>query len=120
MGFDDREIVALSGAHALGRCHTTASGYSGPWTFTPTTFNNQYFVLLRGLKWTPAEKTAKFQYTDPSKKLMMLPSDIVLIEDPAFSGFVDLYAKDQKIFFKDFAAAFQKLTELGCVNLVEA
>jgi cytochrome c peroxidase len=22
MGFDDQEIVALSGAHALGRCHT--------------------------------------------------------------------------------------------------
>lgn len=27
MGFDDRDIVALSGAHALGRCHEDASGY---------------------------------------------------------------------------------------------
>jgi len=26
MGFDDREIVTLSGAHALGRCHPNASG----------------------------------------------------------------------------------------------
>jgi len=26
MGFNDQEIVALSGAHALGRCHVTASG----------------------------------------------------------------------------------------------
>lgn len=26
MGFNDREIVALSGAHALGRCHADASG----------------------------------------------------------------------------------------------
>jgi cytochrome c peroxidase len=25
MGFDDQEIVALSGAHALGRCHTYVS-----------------------------------------------------------------------------------------------
>ena len=33
-----REIVALSGAHALGRCHAEASGYVGPWTPTPTTF----------------------------------------------------------------------------------
>ena len=32
MGFNDQEIVALSGAHALGRCHENASGYSGPWT----------------------------------------------------------------------------------------
>ena len=36
MGFDDREIVALSGAHSLGRCHPEASGYVGPWTPTPT------------------------------------------------------------------------------------
>jgi hypothetical protein len=27
MGFDDCEIVALSGAHAIGRCHEDASGY---------------------------------------------------------------------------------------------
>ena len=29
MGFNDREIVALSGAHALGRCHADRSGYLG-------------------------------------------------------------------------------------------
>lgn len=29
MGFDDQEIVILSGGHALGRCHTTASGFDG-------------------------------------------------------------------------------------------
>jgi len=61
MGFDDQEIVALSGAHALGRCHADASGYVGPWSGTPTLFNNSYFVLLKGLKWTPNDKAAKFQ-----------------------------------------------------------
>ena len=30
-----------------GRCHATASGYVGPWTPTPTSFNNLYFVLLK-------------------------------------------------------------------------
>jgi cytochrome c peroxidase len=29
MGFSSQEIVALLGAHALGRCHTDASGYWG-------------------------------------------------------------------------------------------
>ena len=29
MGFNDQEIVALSGAHALGRCHTYRSGFDG-------------------------------------------------------------------------------------------
>ena len=47
MGFDDRAIVALSGAHALGRCHTTASGYDGPWSPTPRIFNNAYYTLLK-------------------------------------------------------------------------
>jgi len=28
MGFDDQEIVALSGAHALGRCHSEFSCFS--------------------------------------------------------------------------------------------
>jgi catalase (peroxidase I) len=46
MGFNDQEIVALSGAHALGRCHTDRSGFEGPWQFSPTTFSNEYFRLL--------------------------------------------------------------------------
>jgi cytochrome c peroxidase len=117
MGFGDREIVALSGAHALGRCHADASGYVGPWSGTPLLFNNSYFVLLKGLEWTPDDTKAKFQYRDPSGNLMMLPSDIALIEDPKFKKFVLEYAKDQKVFFEDFAAAFEKLETLGTSGL---
>jgi cytochrome c peroxidase len=51
MGFNDQEIVALSGAHALGRCHTDRSGYTGPWTFSPTVLTNDYFRLLSEEKW---------------------------------------------------------------------
>jgi len=51
MGFDDWEIVALSGAHALGRCHTDRSGFTGPWTFSPTTLTNDYYKLLLDEKW---------------------------------------------------------------------
>jgi len=33
MGFTDREIVCLvGGGHTIGRCHTSRSGYDGPWT----------------------------------------------------------------------------------------
>ena len=89
MGFNDQEIVALSGAHALGRCHATASGYVGPWTPTPTTFNNLYFSLLKSINWTVNPKAAKLQYQDPSGKLMMLPSDLVLIQGTANYKFMD-------------------------------
>lgn len=51
MGFNDQEIVALSGAHALGRCHTDRSGFDGPWTFSPTIVTNDYFQLLLNEKW---------------------------------------------------------------------
>ena len=122
MGFNDQEIVALSGAHALGRCHADASGYVGPWSGTPLLFNNSYFVLLKGLKWAPNDEAAKFQYKDPSGALMMLPSDIVLIEDPKFKKYVELYGKGkgaQDKFFADFSSAFSRLLELGTTDLVE-
>lgn len=117
MGFNDQEIVALSGAHALGRCHPDASGYSGPWTPTPTILNNGYFNLLLSLPWTLKKWDGPMQFEDPSGKLMMLPSDLVLIQDSDFRPFVVKYAKDNDLFVKDFTAAYTKLTELGTKNL---
>lgn len=58
MGFNDEEMVALLGAHALGRCHLDNSGYWGPWTRAETTMSNEYFKLLLTEKWTP-KKTHK-------------------------------------------------------------
>ena len=119
MGFTDREIVALAGAHALGRCHTNASGYWGPWTRAETTFSNEYFRLLLNEKWT-VKKTHEnkpwkgpMQYENKDGTLMMLPADLALIQDPEFKKYVEIYAADEKLFFNDFAAAFSKLLELG-------
>merc|ERR550514_2702024 len=117
MGFDDREIVALSGAHALGRCHPDASGYSGPWTPTPTKLNNGYYNLLLSVPWTIKEWDGPMQFEDPYGKLMMLPSDLALIQDKKFRPYVVKYAKDNALFVKDFTAAYTKLTELGTKGL---
>jgi cytochrome c peroxidase len=54
---------------------------------------------------------------DPSTKLMMLPSDIALLQDAKFKIWVQQYAKNQKLWFADFAKAFQKLEELGTSGL---
>ncbi len=90
--------MALSGAHALGRCHADASGYEGPWQRDPTLFSNIFFRLLLkgGAYWTPDDTKQLFQYKDPSGTLMMLPSDIVLVQDAGFKPYVEAYAKDQK------------------------
>ena len=113
MGFDDQEIVALLGAHSLGRCHTDRSGFTGPWSRAPTTFSNQYFKLLLEEKWTEKKWNGPKQFEDKTKDLMMLVSDLALIEDPEFKKYVVLYAKDEELFFKDYSKAFQKLLELG-------
>ena len=55
-----QEIVALSGAHALGRCHRDRSGFEGPWTNSPITFSNEYFKLLLDEKWCASDLSLMF------------------------------------------------------------
>jgi cytochrome c peroxidase len=118
MGFDDREIVCLSGAHALGRCHPNVSGYDGPWTSTPLEFSNHYFSVMLNLEWVPKEWDGPFQYVNAiNGQLMMLPTDLVLLEDPDFLQWVEHYASNESQFFLEFSEAFQKLTELGTTGL---
>jgi cytochrome c peroxidase len=113
MGFDDREMVALSGAHALGRCHTDRSGFSGPWTFSPTVVTNEYFRLLMDEKWGWKKWNGPAQYEDKGKSLMMLPTDMALVKDKEFMKHVERYAKDGQVFFKEFSDVIVKLLELG-------
>lgn len=98
MGLSDKDIVALSGAHTLGRAHPERSGFAGAWTEEPLKFDNSYFVeLLKG----------------ESEGLLKLPTDKALMEDPEFRKYVELYAKDEDAFFHDYAISHKKLSELG-------
>ncbi|KAL3377874.1 hypothetical protein AABB24_003998 [Solanum stoloniferum] len=98
MGLSDKDIVALSGGHTLGRAHPERSGFEGPWTKEPLKFDNSYFVEL--LK-------------EDSEDLLKLPTDKALVEDPQFRPYVELYAKDEEAFFRDYAESHKKLSELG-------
>mmetsp|Transcript_14309 Transcript_14309/g.45045 ORF Transcript_14309/g.45045 Transcript_14309/m.45045 type:complete len:355 (-) Transcript_14309:53-1117(-) len=118
MGFTPRETVALLGAHALGRCHSDRSGFDGPWTYSPTVFTNDYFAKLLEETWVPRKWRGPDQFENASDKaLMMLPSDMALLSKDEYRKWIEAYAKDEELFFKDFASAFQKLTENGCKNL---
>eukprot|EP00172_Hildenbrandia_rubra_P001097 Plantae.Rhodophyta-Hildenbrandia_rubra.ctg16585.p1 GENE.Plantae.Rhodophyta-Hildenbrandia_rubra.ctg16585~~Plantae.Rhodophyta-Hildenbrandia_rubra.ctg16585.p1 ORF type:complete len:268 (-),score=57.84 Plantae.Rhodophyta-Hildenbrandia_rubra.ctg16585:2913-3641(-) len=99
MGFSDKEIVVLSGAHSLGGAHKDRSGYEGEWTPQPKKFDNGYFVEL--LK------------ADPDPKLLRMPSDMALMDEPEMKKLVETYAKDQSKFFDDYVEAHKKLSELG-------
>ncbi|KAG7579381.1 hem peroxidase [Arabidopsis thaliana x Arabidopsis arenosa] len=100
MGLSDKDIVALSGAHTLGRAHPERSGFDGPWTQDPLKFDNSYFVeLLKGEEY--------------SEGLLKLSTDETLLDVPEFRRYVELYAKDEDAFFRDYAESHKKLSELG-------
>lgn len=115
MGFTDREMVVLiGGGHTIGRCHKNRSGFEGPWTFSPLGFSNAYFKELLDKDWTVRQWDGPRQFTDPSGKLMMLPTDMELKTDPAFAKWSKMYRDDEPQFQADFRDVYKKLTELGC------
>jgi len=114
MGFNDQEIVALSGAHALGRCHVDRSGFEGPWTFSPTTVTNDYYKLLFSETWVWKKWNGPKQLEDKkTKTLMMLPTDYVLVQDKSFKKHAKAYADSQDLWFRDFSNVVSRLFELG-------
>jgi len=94
--------------------HTNRSGYDGPWTRSPTTFSNDFFVQLKDTKWVKKKWRGPEQFVnDNGGEISMNPADLAFLSDPKFKKFVDLYADNEQKFFDDFAKAFGKLLELG-------
>jgi L-ascorbate peroxidase len=122
-GMDDRDIVALSGAHTLGRAFKDRSGavddgYDGgsaytkagcpflknskttggrPWTRTWLQFDNSYFTDM------PLR----------DKECIAFPTDQVLMTDAKFKPHFEEFAMSQSAFFTQYALSHKKLSELG-------
>ncbi|ESW29858.1 hypothetical protein PHAVU_002G104700 [Phaseolus vulgaris] len=110
---EDKDIVVLCGGHTLtrsmypkvpmretpeGETHKDSSKFDErKWTKDPLKFDNSYFKEL-------LSKGASFS---------RLPIDNALVEDQIFRHYVERYAKDEDIFFKEYAISHKKLSELG-------
>lgn len=116
MGFNDQEIVALSGAHTLGRAKLERSGAPGVKAMTKYTKNGP--GNPGGSSWTREWLKFDNSYFKDVKEasdedLLILPTDACIFEDEGFKPWAELYANDQDKFFEDYAAAHCKLSEIG-------
>jgi len=69
-------------------------------------FDNSYFKDMKFLSQLPWKERA-------DQDLLVLPTDAALFDDPSFKVYAETYAEDQEAFFKDYAEAHAKLSNLG-------
>lgn len=145
LGFSERDVVALLGAHVLGRAQTALSGYNGAWVPRNDVFTNAYFRDILTVPWNKValpnfEGMSRSQWNGRGNT-MMLNTDMEIAFDTssgcnraggrgggpqngrcpraghAFSDAVTEFSTNQASFFQAFAPAFQKMLSLGSDSL---
>ncbi len=83
LGFTQEEIVALMGAHTLGRADPDASGYDGAWVNRADVFDNQFFSDIINRPWRRQTNAAgdKHSWVEPRLGTIMLNTDMALAFD---------------------------------------
>jgi hypothetical protein len=89
-GMNNRDIVAIMGAHTLGRAEASISGHDGGWTNYQSSFSNLFYVMMVSRDWrrncdrfpdeTPPDCIPK-QWLEP-RPHMALDIDVELVITP--------------------------------------
>ncbi len=115
-------------SHASGKgVDAITSGLEGPWTPTPTTWDNSYFDMLFGYEWeltkSPAganqwgpkdladkDHAPQVDGSDNKVPLMMTTADMAMRMDPAYEPISRRFHQNPDQFADAFARAWFKLT----------
>lgn len=129
-GMEDKDIVALSGAHTIGRAFRDRSGaveesYSKGTKYTAKGFTNGATGCpFLGKSETPGGKSwtkdwlvfNNSYFTGMAAKdpaCVAFPTDLCLATHPDFKPHFDAFKEDQAAFFEAYAESHRKLSELG-------
>ena len=69
------------------------------WTTHWLTFDNSFFQ--------------RWNESPDDSNLLLMPTDKALFTSPEFVPYAQAYAKDEELFFADYADAHRKMSELG-------
>jgi len=142
---DSETVALIGGGHAFGKAHgacpdgagpspgedpenpwpgncgtgkgadTFTSGFEGPWTSNPTSWDNSYFKYLVEFDWQKeVGPGGHYQWAphgdNAPEGVMMLTSDVSLLYDDTYREIVQQYAADQALLDSQFSHAWYKLT----------
>jgi hypothetical protein len=134
------EVVAILGAHSLGRAQLKNSGIDGGWTSVQSSFSNQYYKDMGNIFWGNNNKSDV--WVNGPRATMLLKCDAELlfqtsgngrfcsrfnsftptnncpIQTESYDSFMSFESSNAK-FFSVFSTAWQKMTESGGTMLAE-
>jgi catalase (peroxidase I) len=102
LGFSDEEMVSLFGGRTLGFRDLTGKHKEQRWSRNPYVFDNNYFQEL----------------LDNNSPYIKTESDKAILQDLGLKKYIETFSKDENAFFEVYARSHEKLTEVGCKNLL--
>eukprot|EP00440_Ansanella_granifera_P016343 gb/GFBE01017752.1/.p1 GENE.gb/GFBE01017752.1/~~gb/GFBE01017752.1/.p1 ORF type:complete len:427 (+),score=96.54 gb/GFBE01017752.1/:1-1281(+) len=146
---DSQTVALIGGGHAFGKTHGACpdgpgpspkedisnpwpgkcgsgkgtdaftSGFEGPWTTNPTSWDNEFFVVLKNSTWEKhTGPGGHWQWrvagaNGPLAGVMRLTSDVALVHDDSYAAIVQEFAENPRAFDAAFDEAWFKLTTSG-------